>query len=605
MELMGDRSNQDPAEIKNYCPNVRSLWSGIKHFAYPISIIPFARHQGKGSAFNSVGEKTVLTYANIFEAHADEFPDAVAIACGDVEVTWSQYDEHAARLAAAFEINGLGEHSKVGMFMYNCPEYLITQYAAFKNRVTPVNVNYRYLDDELLYLLDNADCEALVFHSSLGDRIQRIAHRLPKLRLLIEVLDSSSAGVIGAIPWESVLDDHDPAERIVRGVDDLYMLYTGGTTGMPKGVMYPMGSFTEGFLGFYTNSAGLPAITSIEGVTALAKMIHTGSGQPVGMPCCPLMHGTGVWLGALVPHLMAGKVVLLEGQSFDAAEMFRVVERHGVGTLIIVGDAFARPMVQALKQQSDTGTPFDTSAVKMIMSTGAMFSSDIKAEIFEYMPTTVVMDILGYSEGGMGQTMATKANINTTAKFGAMPNTKVINFETGKEVVAGSGEQGMVGVSGSGVPIGYYKDPEKSDRTFRSFDGVRYSFPGDMAVVEADGTITLLGRGSNCINTAGEKVFPEEVEEAVKTHDVVADCLVFGIPDERFGQRVVGVASVNPGERIPTGEEVIAYTKTKLSSYKVPKQLVFVTTVPRAPNGKADYGTARTLFEEAQGSSQS
>ena len=291
MELMGDRSNQDPAEIKNYCPNVRSLWSGIKHFAYPISVIPFARHQGKGSAFNSVGEKTVLTYANIFEAHADEFPNAVAIAYGDVEVTWSQYDEHAARLAAAFELNGIGEHSKVGMFMYNCPEYLITQYAAFKNRVTPVNVNYRYLDDELLYLLDNADCEALVFHSSLGDRIQRIAHRLPKLRLLIEVLDSSSAGVIGAIPWESVLDDHDPAERIVRGVDDLYMLYTGGTTGMPKGVMYPMGSFTEGFLGFYTNSAGLPAITSIEGVTALAKMIHTGSGQPVGMPCCPLMHG--------------------------------------------------------------------------------------------------------------------------------------------------------------------------------------------------------------------------------------------------------------------------------------------------------------------------
>jgi fatty-acyl-CoA synthase len=483
------------------------------------------------------------------------------------------------------------------MFMYNCPEYLVTQYAAFKNRITPVNVNYRYLDDELLYLLDNADCEAVVFHSSLGDRIARIKDRLPKLKLLIEVLDSQSAGVHGSVPWESVLDDHEPAPRIERGVDDVYMLYTGGTTGMPKGVMYPMGAFTEGFLGFYTNSAGLPPLKSLEEVTGLAKMMHSAMGQTVGMPCCPLMHGTGVWLGALVPHLMAGKVVLLDGQSFDAARMFQAVEKHAVASLIIVGDAFARPMVQALKTQAETGRPFDTSSVKMIMSTGAMFSADNKAEIFEYMPTTVVMDILGSSEGGMGQTMATKDNVNTTAKFGAMPNTKVINFETGKEVAPGSGEQGMVGVSGSGVPIGYYKDPEKSERTFRSFDGVRYSFPGDMAVVEADGTITLLGRGSNCINTAGEKVFPEEVEEAVKTHDSIADCLVFGIPDEKFGQRVVGVACVNPGATTPTGDEVIAYTKTKLSSYKVPKQLVMVETVPRAANGKADYGLAKKLFE--------
>ena len=539
----------------------------------------------------------MLTFANIFEAHADEFPDVCAIAYADQEVTWGQYDEWAARLATAFNEAGLGLDSKVGMFMYNYPEYLVTQYAAFKNRITPVNVNYRYLDDELLYLLDNADCEALVFHSSLGDRIARIKDRLPKLKLLIEVLDSQSAGVRGSVPWESVLDDHEPAPRIERGVDDVYMLYTGGTTGMPKGVMYPMGPFTEGFLGFYTNSAGLPPLKSLEEVTGLAKMMHSAMGQTVGMPCCPLMHGTGVWLGALVPHLMAGKVVLLDGQSFDAARMFQAVEKHAVASLIIVGDAFARPMVQALKTQAETGRPFDTSSVKMIMSTGAMFSADNKAEIFEYMPTTVVMDILGSSEGGMGQTMATKDNVNTTAKFGAMPNTKVINFETGKEVAPGSGEQGMVGVSGSGVPIGYYKDPEKSERTFRSFDGVRYSFPGDMAVVEADGTITLLGRGSNCINTAGEKVFPEEVEEAVKTHDSIADCLVFGIPDEKFGQRVVGVACVNPGATTPTGDEVIAYTKTKLSSYKVPKQLVMVETVPRAANGKADYGLAKKLFE--------
>lgn len=539
----------------------------------------------------------MLTYPNIFEAHADAFPDAVAIAYGDREVTWSQYDAMAARLASAFEAEGLGRESKVGMFMYNCPEYLTTQYAAFKQRITPVNVNYRYLDDELLYLLDNADCEAVVYHSSLGDRIGRVKDRLPKLRLLIEVPDGPTAGVSGATTWDAVISAHDPAPRIERGLDDLYMLYTGGTTGMPKGVMYAMGNFTAGFLGFYTGPMGRPALQNVDEVTALTRMVH-GLGQPTATPCCPLMHGTGVWLGALLPHLVAGKVVLLEGRSFDAAELFRAVERHRIGTLVIVGDAFARPMIQALRSQADSGRPFDTSSVTTIVSTGAMFSAEVKADLFEFIPGAAVMDILGSSEGGMGQTMATKENVNTTAKFGAMPTTKVINLETGREVAPGSGEQGMVGVSGPGIPIGYYKDPEKSARTFREVGGVRYSFPGDMAVVEADGTITLLGRGSNCINTAGEKVFPEEVEEAVKTHPSVADCLVFGVPDDKFGQRVVGVASSAPGQETPTGDQVIAYTKTKLSSYKVPKQLVFVSTVPRAPNGKADYGTAKKMFDE-------
>ncbi|MEY2642212.1 MAG: AMP-binding protein [Ilumatobacteraceae bacterium] len=539
----------------------------------------------------------MLTYPNIFEAHADAFPDAVAIAYGDREITWSAYDSMAARLASAFAAHGLARESKVGMFMYNCPEYLTTQYAAFKQRITPVNVNYRYLDDELLYLLDNADCEAVVYHSSLGDRIGRVKDRLGKLKLLIEVADGPSAGVPGSVSWDSVIDAHDPAPRIERGLDDLYMLYTGGTTGMPKGVMYAMGNFTAGFLGFYTGPMGRPPLQNVDEVTALSRMVH-GLGQPTATPCCPLMHGTGVWLGALLPHLVAGKVVLLEGRSFDAAELFRAVERHRIGTLVIVGDAFARPMVQALRTQAESGRPFDTSSVTTIVSTGAMFSAEVKAELFEFIPGAAVMDILGSSEGGMGQTMATKENVNTTAKFGAMPTTKVINLETGLEVVPGSGEQGMVGVSGPGIPIGYYKDPEKSARTFREVGGVRYSFPGDMAVVEADGTITLLGRGSNCINTAGEKVFPEEVEEAVKTHPAVADCLVFGVPDEKFGQRVVGVASVAAGQTQPTGDDVIAYTKTKLSSYKVPKQLVFVATVPRAPNGKADYGTAKKMFEE-------
>ena len=542
----------------------------------------------------------MLHFANIFEAHATAMPDATAIAYGDTDVSWAQFESMSARLASAYGSIGMGLDSKVGMFMYNCPEYLVTQLAAFKSRVTPVNVNYRYLDDELWYLLDNADCEAVVFHSSLGDRIGRVKDRLPKLKLLIEVLDGPSAGVPGAVSWDTVISAHDPAPPQARAASDVYMLYTGGTTGMPKGVMYETGPFTEGFLGFYTGPMGRPPFTAIEEVVGTANVVHSAMGQPVAIPACPLMHGTGVWLGALLPHLMAGKVVLLEGRSFDAHEMFRAIEKHRVGSLVIVGDAFARPMMNALRDKAASGTPYDTSSVTTIISTGAMFSADVKAGIFEHMPTAMVMDILGSSEGGMGQTVATKDNVNTTAKFGAMPNTKVFAPDD-TEVVPGSGVVGMVAVSGANVPLGYYKDPEKSARTFREVGGVRYSFPGDMATVEADGTITLLGRGSNCINTAGEKVFPEEVEEAVKTHPAIADCLVFGVTDEKYGQRVVGVASIATGESMVSGDEVIAYTKTKLSSYKVPKQLVVLDVVPRAPNGKADYKKAKGLFEAATG----
>lgn len=538
----------------------------------------------------------MLHFADIFEAHADAMPDATAIVCGERETSWSEFESSSARLASAYASVGMGLDAKVGMFMYNCPEYLITQLAAFKSRVTPVNVNYRYLDDELWYLLDNADCEAVVFHSSLGDRIGRVKDRLPKLKLLIEVPDGPSAGVPGAKAWNDVIASHEPAPRIARDPSDVYMLYTGGTTGMPKGVMYETGPFTEGFLGFYTGPMGRGPFESVAEVVGTASVVHSAMGQPVAIPACPLMHGTGVWLGALLPHLMAGKVVLLEGRSFDAHEMFRVIEKHRVATLVIVGDAFARPMMNALREKAESGTPYDTSSVTTIVSTGAMFSSDVKAGIFEHMPTAVVMDILGSSEGGMAQTMATKDNVDSTAKFGAMPNTKVFAPDD-TEVEPGSGVVGIVAVSGPNVPLGYYKDPEKSARTFREVNGVRYSFPGDMAMVEADGSITLLGRGSNCINSAGEKIFPEEVEEAVKTHPSIADCLVFGVPDDKFGQRVVGVASRSSGTTDVSGDDVIAFTKTKLSSYKVPKQLLVVDLVPRAPNGKADYKTAKSLFE--------
>jgi len=543
----------------------------------------------------------MLHFADIFEAIADAVPDAPAITQGDHVVRWGEFDDQAARLAAAFAAHELGEGSKIGMFMYNSPEYLVTQYAAFKERITPVNVNYRYLDDELAYLLDNADCEALVFHRSLGDRLQRIRDRLPQLRWTVSVDDGAAPGgieVTGVERLDDVLARHEPAARRERSADDLYLLYTGGTTGLPKGVMYSVGPFTEGFLGFVAVGMGRAPFESSDEVAEVVAAAVAGGRQPVAMPACPLMHGTGVWLGALLPHLSGGEVALLEGRSFDAHELWRVVERRGVNTIVMVGDAFGRPMLQAMRDRE--ATPYDVSAVNAYISTGAMLSTEVKEGLLEFTPSAMIMDVLGSTEGGMAQKVAVKGAVGETASFGAMPTTKVFGPDD-RELVPGSGEIGIVAVSGPNIPLGYYKDEAKSARTFRTIDGVRYSFPGDMAMVEADGSMTLLGRGSNCINTAGEKVFPEEVEEVVKTHSAVADCLVFGVDDERFGQRVVGVFSVQPGEATPRGDpdlaqHVIAHVKTKLSSYKVPKQLLAVDVVPRAPNGKADYKTARALL---------
>ena len=490
---------------------------------------------------------SVLLFADIFEGLADAIPDAPAISQGERIVRWGEYDDRAARLAAGFAARGLGRDAKVGMFMYNSPEYLVTQYAAFKERLTPVNVNYRYLDDELAYLLDNADCAAIVYHRSLGDRLERIRDRLPQLEWYVSVDDGPAPGgveVAGAEALADVLAAHEPAPRRERSPDDVYLLYTGGTTGMPKGVMYAVGPFTEGFLGFVAVGMGRAPFQSTEEVVEAVKAAVDGGMQTTALPACPLMHGTGVWLGALLPQLSGGEVALLEGRSFDAHELWQVVERRGVNTIVMVGDAFGRPMLQALRERADT--PYDASAVNAYISTGAMLSTEVKEGLLEFTPSAVIMDVLGSTEGGMAQRIAVKGAVGTTASFGAMPTTRVFDLDD-REVAPGSGEIGIVAVSGPNIPLGYYKDDEKTARTFRTVDGVRYSFPGDMAMVEADGSITLLGRGSNCINTAGEKVFPEEVEEVVKTHPAVADCLVFGVDDERFGQRVVGVFSVLDG----------------------------------------------------------
>ena len=532
--------------------------------------------------------------ATLWESFADAIGDRQALICGERRCTWQVYDDRAARLASAFAAAGLKTDSKVGLYLYNSNEYLESQFAAFKLRAVPVNINYRYLDDELLYLLDNSDSEILVFHTSLGERVARVMDRAPNVKLWIEV-DAAGDAVPGAVAYESLVGGHEPAPRIRRSEDDVYMIYTGGTTGMPKGVMYDMGALLQFFIyiGFGLFSLGTPP--AIGEISDGGDEIWHGSESVVSIPACPLMHATGMWLSAMASLCVGGSVATLKGTSFDAHELWQLTEREKARQIVIVGDSFAKPMLRALEEARDAGRPYDLSELGSVVSSGAMWTSEVKQQFLDW-HDLILIDVLGSTEGGVGTQLTTRGNVGETASFSMNLTTKVFT-EDGREVVPGSGESGMVAVSGV-VPIGYFKDDVKSRATFKAIDGVRYSFPGDWALVEADRTLTLLGRGSNCINTAGEKVYPEEVEVTVKQHPDVIDCLVVGVDDTDFGQRVTAVASLLIGSE--TDEAVLReFVRAKLASYKVPKQIVLVDEVRRAANGKPDYVWARKIVEAA------
>jgi acyl-CoA synthetase (AMP-forming)/AMP-acid ligase II len=534
-----------------------------------------------------------MTFATLWESIADSIPDTDAIVLGETRRSWGDWDERSARLSAAFTAAGLGAGSKIGLYLYNSIEYCEVQFAAFKGRGVPININYRYLDDELFYLLENSDSEALVFHTSLGERVARVMDRLPNIKLWIEV-DDGGESVSGATAYEEIVSGHEPAKRIERSESDLYMLYTGGTTGMPKGVMYEIGGITRSFMATTYPLMGLAAPDAPADVGPMIRKAHQAGHQMVAIPACPMMHGTGGWVGTMMPHCAGGSVIALEGRSFDAHELWSAAQRENATQLVIVGDAFAKPMIRALGEAKDDDRAYDTSSVKLIVSSGVMWTQEVKTELLEW-GDFALFDAMGSSEGTMGNQVTSRGNIGGTAKFAMSDTTKVFT-EDGHEVEPGSDVAGMVAAGGN-VPIGYYKDEEKSQATFRTIDGIRYSFPGDWATVEADGTLTLLGRGSQCINTAGEKVYPEEVEEALKRHSEIIDCLVVGMPDEKFGERVTAVVSRVPESNVSEAD-LRTFTKTQLAAFKAPKQVFVTDHVERAPNGKADYKWAKAYVTE-------
>lgn len=535
-------------------------------------------------------------YATIWETIADAIPNRPALVHGDTRRSWAEFDVRAAKLAGAFAKAGLKQDSKIGHYLYNSNEYIEAHFAAYKMRASPINVNYRYLEEELIYLLDNADAEAVLFHGRLAERIANVAKKLPKLKLLIQVDDGQSPIIEGAVEYEKFLAGGDPMPRIERSEDDVYMLYTGGTTGMPKGVMYRLGDHTFGLMMGY-DFRGIPRPASNEEMIGVIKKLEAANALPVAIPACPLMHGTGIWVGAFAPLMIGGCVVTVPNISFDPDQLWQEVQKHKATDLVIVGDAFAKPLSNALDAAAAAGRPYDISSLALVISSGVMWTTEVKQQMLKHKDMFLI-DAMGSTEGSMGRSITTRATQTATAKFELGEFTKVFN-EKDEEVKPGSGESGMIAAGGM-VPIGYFKDPEKTARTFRMVNGVRYSFPGDFATVEADGSISLLGRGSACINSAGEKIFPEEVEEAVKRHPAVYDCLVVGLKDEKFGEKVTALASARPGHTFDE-RAVIEEVRKHIAGYKLPKHVIAVPEVKRAPNGKADYKWAKAAAAAALG----
>ena len=535
--------------------------------------------------------------ADIWENIAQAIPDKPAIVDGDKRYSWAEYENRAARVAQVLTDHGLKQGAKLSIYAYNSAEYLETQFGAFKARICPVNVNYRYLEAELTHVINNSDSEALVYQAQFAPRVAAIRDQLDQIKLFLEIDDGSGEHLDGAVAYEEALQAAEPMPVIERSDDDLYMLYTGGTTGMPKGVMYDHKTFASRLLAKGFEMRMMEPPTDASGFGPLARQLHELGATPRAIPACPLMHGTGMWIGAMIPHSLGGCVILFNNSHFDPAALWQLAEDEKVTDITIVGDVFAKPMLAALDDAKAAGQLYDLSSLLMMGSSGVMWSTEVKRGLLSHLPQMAIVDSMGSTEGSMGTAITTVANIgdDQTAKFELNPTTRVLT-EDGKPVAPGSGEMGLI-CNGGMVPLGYYKDEAKSAATFKTFDGVRYSIPGDFATVEADGSITLLGRGSACINSGGEKIFPEEVEEALKTHESVYDCLVVGLPDDRFGQKVTAILSMADGARFD--EAALAeHVRTKLAAYKAPRAFVLVDTVPRAANGKAGYKAAREIALE-------
>lgn len=501
---------------------------------------------------------------------------------GDITYSWGDFYRRANALSADFVSSGLTRGAKVAQYLYNGPEYLESIFASFLSSYVPVNTNYRYGPDEILYLFENADAEAVVFHAAFVEVIEKVRERLPLVKRWYMVADESGNDVPQwAVAYEQIVNRNvEEVDTSAASVDDMLFLYTGGTTGMPKGVMWRQEDLLLA-LGRGGNAiAQVPPANSLDEL--VGRVTPGGQGQRT-LVACPLMHGTGQF-SSFITLAMGGCIVTMPNRSFDPALLWTTVEKLSVNSIVIVGQAFAGPLLESLDEYPGR---WNLSSVTQMGSSGVMWSKENKEGLLNHIPQMLISDSFGSSEAlGMGVSVSAKGAPAKTAQFTLGPNC-VVFTEDGRRIEPGSGERGLVAVGGS-IPLGYYKDEEKSRATFRIFENRRWTVPGDWAEVNGDGTLHLLGRGSVCINTGGEKVFPEEVEEVLKTHPAVRDAVAVGLPNDRFGETICAVVEAEPGHQ-PTLDELSEHVKERLASYKAPRHLVVIPSIGRAPNGKVDY----------------
>ncbi|HEX5615457.1 MAG TPA: acyl-CoA synthetase [Acidimicrobiia bacterium] len=515
--------------------------------------------------------------ADLFERVADRVPERIALVAGDRRLTYAELDERATRVAQHLRARGVDAGAHVGVYAHNRAEWVEVMLGCFKARVVPINVNYRYVADELRYLFDNADLVALVYEATFSATVASVRDAAATLRHFVVIADGADAGAgpDGAVEYESALAaaTNDRDGLLPRAPDDLYVLYTGGTTGMPKGVMWRQEDIFFAALG--GGNYGGPPITRPEAITDAL-----GEHQMTTLALAPLMHGNAQWTG-LVTLFGGNKLVLFTDRRYDADAIWDLAEREGVNTISLVGDAMARPLVDALAHR--VAPP----SLVAIVSGGAILSPSIKAEIQERIPSVMVLDSFGASETGANGAVDVTAS---GPRFRMNEWTTVIDDDFGP---IAPGEIGLLARRGH-VPLGYYKDAEKTAATFVEVDGIRWAVPGDRAVIEDDGTITVLGRGSQSINTGGEKVFPEEVEAVLKAHPAVFDALVVGVSDPRWGEHVSALVQPRAGTTV-TLDDVQAHCRAHLAGYKVPRTLTVVEHIERTPAGKPNYRWARDL----------
>jgi len=545
----------------------------------------------------------MFSLATINEAIADAIPGNEAIVTATRRFTWRDFQLRTRRLGNVLHAAGLGCHRErqeleawesgqdhLALYLYNGNEYLEGMIGAYKARVAPFNVNYRYVEAELLYLLTDAQTRGIIYHASFAPRLAAILPKLPPQAVLLQVDDGSGEPLLpGARDYEAALAEaSDAPPPVTPHEDDLYIVYTGGTTGMPKGVLWRQRDI------FFAAMGGqLPG--GMGTVGTLDEMVERA---PMGsfirsLPAPPFMHGAAQWASFMLLH-QGGTVVLPSNtRALDADDIWRTIARERVTTLSIVGDAFARPLIDQLKKAS-----YDLSTLRILGSGGAILSPPLKKAFLELLPDLMIFDGFGSSEtGAQGATLTTANDTTSSPAFKMDADTGVLDEALTRRLAPGEEEVGWLARAGW-VPLGYFHDADKTRRTYPTIGGVRYAVPGDRAQLTADGSIVVFGRDSVCINSGGEKIFAEEVEQALKHHPAVYDAVVAPMPSERWGQQVTAIIQFRAGQRA-SDDELLATAAEHLARFKLPKAFIPVEQIVRSASGKPDYRWAKELAAKA------